>query len=142
VSRGDVFFGRSGALAEEEFFHVLDDDLLILAAGGVEAVLVEEHLAEFGPLIPGLLGDVVVDFLAERVVEGRLGESGELLLEFCAEDGSLCHRYFPGKLSHMGWVRVRAVSSGIRRARCWGMWTALCGDRIGAVVCVNEGVRR
>src|SRR5206468_706606 len=69
---GNVLHRRSCALPEEIFLHLLNDYFLILAAGGIEAVLVQQHLAELRPLLPGLLGDILVDFLAKVGVEGRL----------------------------------------------------------------------
>src|SRR5574341_1093113 len=65
----DVAGGQGGALAEEEIFHVLDDDLLRLFVGGVEAVLVEDHLAVLLPELAGLERNVVEDALAEGAVE-------------------------------------------------------------------------
>src|SRR5262245_52113098 len=62
--RGDVFRRRGGAFAEKVLFHLADNYFLVFAAGGIQAVFVQEHFAEFGPLIPGLLRDVVVDFPA------------------------------------------------------------------------------
>src|SRR5215469_3082594 len=88
--RRDVLFGGNLAVAEEELFHVLHDDFLILLAGGVEAIFVEDHLAELGPLLPGSGRNIVVDLLSELGVEGRLVETGELLLELYAEN-FVCH---------------------------------------------------
>jgi hypothetical protein len=86
VRRWNVLRGRGRALAEEELFHLLHDDFLILLARGVQAIFVEQHLAVFRPLIPGFLRDLVVDSLSQVGAEGRLGERGQFLFQFCAED--------------------------------------------------------
>jgi len=75
----NVFGGTRGPLAEEELFHLFDDDFLVLLAGGVEAIFVEQHLAMLHPLAPRLLRDVVVDFFSEVAVERRLGKAGQFL---------------------------------------------------------------
>src|SRR5271156_2557869 len=70
----DVFLGHRRTFSEEELVQLFDDDFLIFAAGRVQAVFVEQHLAVFGPQAPRFLGYVVVDFAAEVVVKGRLVE--------------------------------------------------------------------
>src|SRR4029077_4512818 len=74
------------SLAEEELLHVTDYDFLVFAARGVQAILVEHHLAELGPLVPGFLRHVVIDFLAEFGIKGRLVEAGQLLLQLYAKN--------------------------------------------------------
>src|SRR4029077_21210536 len=48
-----VLFRRGCAFTEKVLFHLLDDRGLVLAAGGVKPVLVQQHLAEFRPSLPG-----------------------------------------------------------------------------------------
>ena len=59
-------------------FHLLDDNFLIFAAGRIEAVFVQQHLAKLGPASPCLLRDVVVDLLSERTVEWGLVQTAEV----------------------------------------------------------------
>ena len=47
----------------------------------------EQHFAMLGPHSPGVLGNIVVNFLAEIVIEGRFVESGQFFLQFHAENG-------------------------------------------------------
>jgi len=91
VCRGNILGGRRRTLAEEELLHLPHDYLLILFARRVETVLIEQHLAELRPLIPGFLGDVLVDLLAQVSIEGWLGQSGQLFLQFCAKDFVVRH---------------------------------------------------
>src|SRR5215469_4195511 len=88
--RRNVLFGSHLAVAEEKLLHVLDNDFLVFFAGRVEAVFVQNHLAELGPLLPGSGRNVVVDLLAKFGVEGRLVEAGKLLLELYAKN-FVCH---------------------------------------------------
>src|SRR5258707_10175981 len=86
LRRWDVFLGRDRSVAEEELLHVANNDFLVFAAGGVEAVLVQHHLAEFGPLVPGFLRHAVIDFLAEFGIKRRLVEAGQLLFQLYAKN--------------------------------------------------------
>ena len=67
---------RGCAFAEKVLFHLLDDRGLVLAAGGIEPVFVQQHLAEFRPPLPGLERDVIVDFLTQLRIERRLIQAG------------------------------------------------------------------
>ena len=86
LCRGNVLFWFGGAFAEEEEIQLFHDDFLIFAASGVQAVFIEQHFAMLHPHLPGLLGDIFVDLLAEFVVERRLVETGELFVELYAMD--------------------------------------------------------
>ena len=80
--------------------HLADDDFLVLATRGIETIFVEEHFAELGPLVPGLLRDVVINLAAEIGVKGRLVEAGKFLVQLDAENLVL-HIVAPEeKLSH------------------------------------------
>ena len=83
---GNVFGGTRGAFAEEELLHLLHDDFLILLAGGVQAIFVEQHFAVLHPLAPRLLRDMVIDLFPQFAVEWRLGKTRQFLFQFCAED--------------------------------------------------------
>src|SRR5215213_167195 len=73
------------ALAEEEVFHVLRDELLRFLLPRHQAVLVEDHLHSLLPHLPGVERDVLVDSLPQLTRPRRVLESGELLLELLAE---------------------------------------------------------
>ena len=75
--------------AEEEIFQVLDQDLLVLAVGGIQPVFVQEHLAMLAPHLPGFLRDVFINSLAQFRVERRLVQSRHFPLELHAEDLAL-----------------------------------------------------
>ena len=64
LGRRNVLRGWSTSFAEEEIFHVFDDDLLRLERRGVEAVLVDDHLQMLSPHLPGIQRHVVVDPLS------------------------------------------------------------------------------
>ena len=70
---------RGRALAEEELLHLLHDDFLVLLTRGVQTVFVEQHLAEFHPLVPRLLRDVFVDSLAKFAIKRGLRKPRKLL---------------------------------------------------------------
>src|SRR5690348_8119171 len=53
--RGDVVGWRRGAFAKEILLHLTDDDFLIFSSCGVQAIFIQQHLAKFRPLVPGLL---------------------------------------------------------------------------------------
>src|SRR5215203_6674003 len=73
------------ALAEEEVFHVLRDELLRFLLPRHQAVLIEDHLHPLLPHLPGLEGDVLVDSLPQLTWPRRAVQSGEFLLELPAE---------------------------------------------------------
>ncbi len=83
----DVFLGQCAAFAlgEEEAVHLLDEEFLGFACPGLKAVFVEEHFLAFDPFAPGFFADVVVDFVAEVGVEGRLIEAFEFGFVLAAE---------------------------------------------------------
>ena len=68
----NVFLGDGAAFAEEELFHLIYKKLLGFLGPGLQAVFVQEHFLAFNPLAPGLLADVLIDFLTEIGVEGGL----------------------------------------------------------------------
>uniref|UniRef100_E6QNC6 Uncharacterized protein n=1 Tax=mine drainage metagenome TaxID=410659 RepID=E6QNC6_9ZZZZ len=90
MGRRDVFGGQSCAVAEEELFHLFDEEGLRLWGPGLEAVFVEQHLLALDPLVPSLAGDAFVDFLTEFRVEGRFVEALHLLFVARAKD-HMCH---------------------------------------------------
>src|SRR5260370_30742065 len=55
AARGDVPWWKGGALAEEEIFQVLGQDLLVLPTGGHKPVLLQDPLPMFSPPTPSLL---------------------------------------------------------------------------------------
>lgn len=96
----DVLWRRGGAFPEEVLLHLSNDHFLVLATGGIETVFVQQHLAEIRPLVPRLLGNIVVDFAAEIRVKGRFVEAGQFLVQLDAENLVL-HIVAPDKkLSH------------------------------------------
>ena len=60
----DVLSRQDCAFAKKELFHLLDDEFLVFAVGGIQAVLVQDHLAVFRPKAPGIAGDMLVNSLA------------------------------------------------------------------------------
>src|SRR5262249_39519016 len=72
------------AFAEEVLLHLLNDHLLVFPAGGVQAVFVQEHLAELRPGIPGILGDIFVDPVSQFRVKRRFITTWELLIQLRA----------------------------------------------------------
>jgi len=108
--RGHVFFRRGHAFAEKVLLHLLDDDFLILAAGGVETIFIEQHLAELRPPVPCLLRDIVIDFLAQFAVEGRLLQTGEFFL-------SLTQKTLCSAISFLAIRDRNYLTSGRRGAR-------------------------
>src|SRR6202171_6371442 len=89
VSRGNVFGWTRRSLTKEKLLHLLHDDFLILLARRVQAIFVQQHLAVFHPLAPGLLRDLLVDLFPQVAIERRLGEPRQFLFQFCAEDSVL-----------------------------------------------------
>src|SRR5262249_24178753 len=92
LDRRDVLGGRRGTLAKEILFHLLNDNLLIFSACRVQAVLVQQHFAELNPGVPGFLGHIFVNFLAQIVVERRLFEPGKILLQLYAKHLAIRHK--------------------------------------------------
>ena len=82
----DILRGRRSTLAKEVLVHLLDDHFLIFPACRIQPILVEQHFAEFDPGVPGFLGNVVVDFPAQIIVEWRFFQSGKVLLQLYAEN--------------------------------------------------------
>src|ERR1700682_1183255 len=82
----DVFSGAGRAFSEEELLHLLHDNLLILLARWVQAILVQQHLAVLHPLAPSLLRDIFVNLLAQFAVERSLRKPGQFTFQFCAEN--------------------------------------------------------
>src|ERR1700719_1165151 len=78
LRRRHVLFWLGRAFAEKEHFQLLHDYFLIFAAGGIQAIFVEQHLAVLHPHPPGFLRDVVVNLLAEFVVEWGLFQAGHI----------------------------------------------------------------
>src|ERR1035441_9068325 len=104
----DVFGGMRRPFAEEKLLHLLHDDFLVLLARGVQAIFVEQHLAVLHPLAPRLLRDIFVDFFSQVAVEWRLGESGQFLFQFCAEDFVIGHRFSFEIIAQASWLSRRA----------------------------------
>src|SRR5580692_3751666 len=92
-----VLLGRSGAFAEEILLHLFDDGLLVFPAGRIQAVLVEQHLAEFRPALPCLLRDIFVDLLTKFRVKGWLIQPWKFLVQLDTEYRALSH-YFSSRL--------------------------------------------
>jgi hypothetical protein len=101
LHRRYVLLGWGGALAEEILLHLFDDGLLVLAASRIEAILVQQHFAEFGPARPGFSGDVVVDLLSEFRVKGWLIQARKFFVQLDTENLALRHsspRHSIGKI--------------------------------------------
>src|SRR5262245_2978094 len=90
--RGPVVRRQLRPLAEEELVRLLEEDRLPARRGEVEPVLVDDHLRVLQPQLPGLLGDAVVDLLAQLVVERLVDDAWKLLAELRAhDDARFCH---------------------------------------------------
>src|SRR5438128_3372603 len=72
------------SLAEEVLLGLVEEDLVRLLAAAGQTVLVHDHLEMLQPHLPGFLRDVVVDALAQLVVEGLVLQAGQLPLELLA----------------------------------------------------------
>jgi len=83
-----VFGGKGGALAEEELLQLFDQEFLVLRVGRVQTVFVQQDLAVIHPHGPSVPGNVLIDALAEIVIEGRLVETRQLALELDTRDGA------------------------------------------------------
>src|SRR6188768_2265786 len=79
---GSPTFGHLRALAEEELFHLLHQQLLRLRVGQVQAVVIDHQRGLLRPHIPGLLRDFVVDSLAEPTRKRRRIQAGQLAAQF------------------------------------------------------------
>ena len=100
-SRWNVAGWKRSAFAEEVIFHLLEQELLRLLRAEVEPVLVHDHLHLLEPHLPGFLGDVLVDALAQRmVVERGLVESRHFPLKFDAEDLALAGLFLDRRTRH------------------------------------------
>jgi len=100
----DVFRGLGRTFAEEKLLHLLHDNFLILLARGVQTIFVEQHFAMLHPLSPSLLRDVVVYFLAQFAIEGRLGKSGQITFQFRAENFVFRHKVCAEIIAQAKWV--------------------------------------
>src|SRR5437868_8818861 len=76
LSRRDVLLRRGHALTKKILLHLLHNSGLIFLACRVQAVFVEQHLAELSPPVPCFTRDVLVDLLAKFGVEGGLVQAG------------------------------------------------------------------
>src|SRR5215470_9580755 len=92
LGRRNVLGRRRRSFTKEVLLHLLHDNFLIFPACRIQAIFIEQHLAELDPRVPRLLGNAVINFLTQIVVERRLFESGKILLELYAKNLVLCHR--------------------------------------------------
>src|SRR3981081_2300773 len=86
LSWGHVLFWACRAFAEEELIQLLHNNFLILAAGWVQTVLIEQHLAMLGPHAPGLLRDIFVNLLAKLIVKRGFVQARQFLFQLHAKD--------------------------------------------------------
>src|ERR1019366_2255144 len=70
-SRRDEVGRQLRALAEEVLVHLFEEEFLRLGGAEVKPVLVHDHLHVFDPHLPRFLGDVVEDFLPQRMALER-----------------------------------------------------------------------
>src|SRR6476660_5080147 len=75
-------FGHLRALAEEELFHLLHQQLLRLRVGQVEAIVIDHQRGLLRPHVPGLLRDFVVDSLAEPAGKRQRIQPWQLAAQF------------------------------------------------------------
>src|ERR1019366_7721352 len=86
-SRRDEVGRQLRALAEEILVHLFEKEFLGLGGAEVEPVLVHDHLHVFDPHLPRFLGDVVEDFLPQRMaLERDFVHALHLFLELHAKD--------------------------------------------------------
>src|SRR5580704_6324368 len=100
-----VLLGWGSAFAEEILIHLFNDGFLVFPAGRIQAVLVEQHLAEFCPTLPCLLRDVFVYLLSKFRVKGWLIQPWKFFVQLDTEYRALSHISPQGlseKLSHTG----------------------------------------
>src|SRR6185437_15355997 len=101
MRRRHVLLRQFAASAEEELVHLFHKELLGLACPRLQAILIQQHLLPFQPLVPCLHGHIFVDFLSKIRVKRRLVESFHLLLILRAEH-HMRHRsnlLFPSSVS-------------------------------------------
>jgi len=67
---------------------MLFDEGDTLRIGAVQAEIVEQNREVVQPLLPGFLGDILVNALTEFARVGRKIEAGGLALEFQAKDNA------------------------------------------------------
>jgi hypothetical protein len=82
--RRNILRRRGSAFAKKVLLHLADDHFLVFSASRIETIFIEEHFAEFGPLVPGLLGDIVVNLAPEIRIKGRLVEAGKFFVQLDA----------------------------------------------------------
>src|SRR5579864_1732153 len=80
LNRRHVLLGWGSAFAEEILLHLFNDSLLIFPASRIQAILIQQHLAEFRPTSPRFLGDVVINLLSEYRVKGWLIQARKFLM--------------------------------------------------------------
>src|SRR5579863_1920464 len=84
--RRHVLFRQNRSLPKEELLQLLDDHFLILAPRRIQAVFVHQHLAMVCPHLPGLLRNIVVNLAPQVVIERRLIQPGQFLLQLHAKN--------------------------------------------------------
>src|SRR3974390_2556312 len=111
---------RLCAFAEEVGLHLLHDEFLVLFLPGLQAVFVEEHLHVLLPLLPCELGNVVVDALAQRSVEGRLVEALHFATHLYALH-HVCHENSRTRKQRDDCqpMILRDLEEGAKRSRGW-----------------------
>src|SRR5690348_3334244 len=77
---GNVFLRQHHAVSKKEPLHLLGQKLLRLRSPRLQSILVQQHLLVLGPVVPRLLGHVVVDLPAKIVVKRRLIQTLQFLL--------------------------------------------------------------
>lgn len=87
----NILSGQSCAFAKKILFHLFYDHFLIFAAGGIQAVFIQKHLAELGPARPRLAGNLIINFVPQVCVERRLVQSGKFFVKLGAENLVLGH---------------------------------------------------
>src|SRR5690242_3556774 len=71
-----------GILAEEEFLHLLAQDLAGIGVGQIQPIMVDEQARMLLPHLPGLLRDIVIDALANLTGDGRFLQPWQLPAQF------------------------------------------------------------
>src|ERR1700676_3793723 len=123
LNRGHILLGWSSAFAKEVLLHLFNDSLLILPASGIEAILVQQHLAELRPTSPRFLGGVIVNLLSEFRGERGLIQTWKFPLQLDTENFALSHgspRDFVRKLSHtrVGYRRGIELKRPLKKRYC------------------------
>src|SRR5438309_1407746 len=85
----DVLGGECSTFTKKIFFHLLDQEFLVLFRRGIQPIFIQQNLAMFYPQSPGITRDMFENALSQFAVEGRLVQSGQLLLEFLAENSAI-----------------------------------------------------